>query len=298
MGEFRLKNAKGLFVTTMAEGVMTETTLRHLRDAYLPGVPDEKERAECSAALDLIEQLPVANVWMKISPVDPGYVSAHDKNHHSYINHHWVQGHGWFRPGGAKSASEGDGICAGTPKEAGWETMPQIAKALPAINKMLAALGADRLDAALLPTPASLKKASSTLVFEAIDAESELAQCQGFALFVGDGYVDSKGRAGPLARSRMFESAEAGARTARSQGWGDWKVVEVGLRVVAQCDLSGDTPQPALAGVIARLEAETLAKALEEAGVDRLKAKLAELSAAAASEDPKEAAPARPKGRL
>lgn len=304
MSAFRIKNAKGLFLQPDVNGIMSEETYRHLREVHLPSIADDKVRAQRAQALDAIAELPLMEeVWIGLTPVDSDYVPQKKSNQtgqsYSYENHKHVKGYGWVSLGAAKGASDGDGISAGNPREAGWEAIPKVLKSRAVIDEMLKAVGGQPLDDYFAFRGVSgIKRAIATAVFEEIDTDRELARSEAFALFVGSGYLDSKGRGGPLARARMFESAAAASRTAGSQGWSDWKVVQVGVSVTAQVEMKGDTPQPALAGVIAKLEAEALDKALADAGIERLKQKLAELLAERSEAPESDSPPSRPKSRL
>lgn len=298
MKEFRIKNAKGLFLETRVQCLLTEDTYQYLRDVHLPSLTDEKVKEQREAALDLIGSLPVSKLFTQLTPVDSNYTQVSAKGPETYVNHKWTTGYGWVRPGTAKGASNNSSVAAGNPKEAGWEDAAALVKVRATLNEMLKAVGGQALGEDDMPNAASLKKIMASLVFEGIDPERDLAQCEGFALFIGGSYLDSKGHGGPLSRARMFESAEAAARTARSQRWPNWKAVRVGLAVVGQCELQGDTPQPELAGIVSRLEAEALNKALEDAGIERLKQKVLELTAAQATESPEPEPAPKPRARL
>lgn len=297
MAEFRLRNSKGLFLDLRSNGVMTEVVYRHLRDIHAPGIQDPKIRAKCLEALDCVAELPLMEDYMPLCSLDHVLASGSASSRRESMG--WASAYGWLRPGAARGASSNSGVTARSAKEAGWEAIQRVEKVKSTLNKMLIEAGASALEPSAFGGLSGLKKTMESLVFEPVDENQERAGCEACALFVGSnppGYLDSKGRVGPLARARMFESAEAAGRTARSQGVSNWKAVGVAMSVTRQFDVTGDSPQEALSAVIAQREAEELNLALEAAGVERLKKKLEELMARVAPEGEAEAP--RPRSRL
>lgn len=293
MKSFRVANQKGLFYEMQVNSVMTIAVFEHLRDIHIPGIANAAKREKFQQALDVVERLPTMEAFSYLSQQDQGFnpaVSAH-------AQYAIMPCKAWLQLGSAKSSSGSiSNIRCGSPKDAGWDELPQLEKLSGAINEMLAEAKAQRITFGI-SWSASLKKKHAQALFMAIDEDSEFAKTSAVALFVDSGFLDSKGSRGPLSRSRLFESAAAAARTAKSHGFSSWEAIEVSITVTKSLDLAGSTPHEKMRAAIATREAEEIDKALSEAGIERLKAKLAELEAAAGLA-PSGAAPAKAKQRL
>lgn len=294
MKNFRIANPKGLFYEMRACSVMTVPVFEYLRDIHVPGITDASKREKYQQALAIVEKLPTMAGFNYLSPQDPNFNPAMTAPRTQYAI---VPSKSWVELGSAKGSSGSDsGVECGSAKDAGWDELAQLDKQSGVIEEMLSEIKAASPAFGRSWSP-SLKKKHSQALFVAIDDDSEFSKTTAVALFVSTGFLDSKGGRGPLSRSRLFESPAAAGRTAKSHGFSSWEAVEVSISVTKALNLDGSAPQEKMRAAIAKREAEQIDQALEDAGIERLKAKLAELEAAAGME-PSSKEPAKNKQRL
>lgn len=274
MTKFRIVNPKGLFYSFMNQAVMTVAVFEHLRDKAIPAIADPARRAAAQEAIAAVEKLPTTPGFCYLSPQDEGF----DEKARSPQYGQMLPCKSWLCLSSAKSSSEGSSEY-GSPKEAGWEAIADVAKNSGEILLLLENAGATPPPFGIPEYTASLKKKFAQAVFAAVDDDEEYCGAEAVALFMPSGFLDSKGSGGPLSRARLFESAEAARRTASSRGIGEWQAMAVSITVTKAFDLPGSTAQAPMLAAIAKQEAAAIDKALDDAGVERLRAKLAEIEA-------------------
>ena len=288
MPNFRIINAKGLFHDTRIQSIMSVAVFEHLCEIHVPSIADPAARAAGEAALAAVDKMPVHKAFLYLSPQDAGYNSANDPAH-QYGCH---PAKTLLRLETAKSSSKAAQMPWGSPKEAGWLDIGEVARHAKVLVGLLTDIGASSLALREFETSLTIiKKKLPEVSFASIDDDVEFSRAMGVALFTGRGFLDSKGIAGPLSRARMFESPAAASRTAKSHRISEWKAMEVSLTVTRAFDLPGDSPQDKMSAAIARRESEALDQALNDAGIELLRAKLAELEAAQGVAAPSKAKP-------
>ena len=274
MAQFRITNSKGLFYQARPLALASLQVVAHIRQAVIPAIANDEARARAQQALDALEALPVVHAHVELCAHDDQVGSRHDRR----------ACRGWIAPGLAQSESK-DPVEASGPEQAGWLAIGHAYKLRGEIESLLAKAKAPKLWPFHWQGASTIKNKIKEAVFVEFDKAEDNAESEAFALHVyGRGFMDAHGSAGPLARARMFESAQAAARTAKSRRISPWKVVSVSVALGACVDLQGDSACDALSASIALQEAKALDQALEKAGVERLRAKLAELEA---QEEPK-----------
>jgi hypothetical protein len=316
MGAFRAKTAEGMFVELEPMGLASVAAIAAIRKERLPAL-EGKDREAAERALEAIEALPVIQANIRYGPMDAGYdadLARRDaadaaKGKSTWSSRHnagLAPCHGWMAPSGPKAASAIEGVACGSPEEAGWLAVGGVVKHRWILGSLLHAVQAPGLDERKLKGAMAAGKRAEAVFFEPVDEQGEMASCEAWALFVkkghGDkaqsGFFDAKGNVGPLSRARMFESAKAAAKTAMAHGFSAWKVAKASVGLVALESFPGDSSEnDKLAGAMALRDAAALDKALEEAGMERLREKIRQLSEQEAlSMEP--AAPRGPKNRL
>jgi hypothetical protein len=281
MQKFHIKDAKGLFFQPTARGIASLAVVEHLRSVYAPGIEDSVEREKVLKALAALSALPVVEATMDRCELDPPGARREVR-----------KARGWLAPNSAQSASQ-DPVECGSPEEAGWSAMAEAVKQRHRIEWILAQVQAPPTRDFQWSGATTIHKKIGQAIFVPIDQAEANAESESFVLHVfGRGFLDAKGCAGPLARARLFESAQAALRTVRSSAPSSWKVVRVDVGLAACVDLPGDSACDDLQASIALQEAKALDQALETAGVERLRAKIAQIEAAHGATDaaPKKAA--------
>lgn len=301
---YRIRNDKGLFVPVHPWALISKATVEGLRREVLPSM-EGKERAELGAALDALEGLPVVPQHLDCTRFDSQFDPAkHDqylRDAASYQSRRSlgyvrepdrqnavVDAYGWYAPDAPRGASESTVPCR-NPQAAGWLGVGEFAKRADAVNAALARIEAGPIHEFRYKGARVAAKRAKELTFELVERTEELASADYWLLFnggPGGGFLDPKGRYGPLARARGFESAAAAQRTAKSHGLGNWKVVQGRTELVALESFPGDSVDDALAAAMARQESMALRKALEGATVDALRERLAQLEGTSALSTP------------
>jgi hypothetical protein len=282
--KFRIKNDKGLFVDVRAWGLLSVATLSALRLEILPTMP-KGDRAPYVEALDAMARLPVVKSHLDINRFDSNFDPVAEADYlKNKAKKSWtsrprciMDAYGWLMPEVAKGASSGSGIEFHSAEAAGWLAIGAVANKISWINALLEKAGIDAVSDSYLRGAKSAAKRAKELVFEPIDAFSELAATEAWMLFVGTGFMDDKGNVGPLGRARMFESAKAASKTANARGLHQWKVVKGAVELKALEDFPGDSVPDKLAQAISMRESELIRQALQSASLDALKTRLAEL---------------------
>lgn len=298
MGEtFRLKNAKGLFVSLTPWAIVSVATVEGLRAEVLPTFSGPQLR-EFELALEAVESLPKLSQHLDFTKFDQGFdlakradFLAAQKNGGYAWHGDSVLAYGWFSPESPKGAS-GAGYPCSNAKEAGWLSIGKVASRIGAINEMLGRAGADPIYNFRYRGAKTAAKRAKEVIFERVEAARDFGAAEAWLLFCGGpgaGFMDSKGCFGPMARARSFESPAAAARTAKSRNLGIWKVVRVKMELSGVESFPGDQTDDALAGALAGRESEALRKALETASEEDLKERLGQIE----GEGPEHPAPAR-----
>lgn len=301
----QLKNAKGLFVESHTWGILSVAVAEHLREHALPLMEAQGKAplADYVKALDLVQGLPMLVAHIEVEFPDAIYnAQAHktylDKKAKKDYSYNYRQAdrmlcYGWKSIGSAKGASSrASSVSVGSPKEAGWLDIDEVAKRSGLIDDMLKTVGIEPIgDDPRFSGAATVAKRSKDIVFEKIEPTNQYAETESFLLFVGGrGYLDDKGSTGPLSRARGFESAAAAARTAGSRKLSSWKIVKSQVSVTETIEFKGDTHSDEMSGAVAYAEAKAMARALDSASIEKLRERLAELEA-------KEGGPAKPAPR-
>lgn len=282
MPNYNLTNGDGLFYPFYAKPIMAEETVEQIRRKYLPTVADVQERQALEKALSLVEALPIIETTISMSGKSKSKpINAVKKTH------------AWLSLGPPESQSPVHPFPASSPKEAGWLDIGLVDKSHGLINQMLLAVGQPPINAHSLTGAAGIKKRSATIIFSEFSEFASLGECASVAVFMTPnpgrehalpGFLDTKGNLGPLSRARLFESAKAAERTLRMVTWtrySTWKAVEISLAATKALDLPGDASSPQINQAIAQQEKKTLERALGEASLEALRARVAELEAKA-----------------
>lgn len=275
--QYSVKNSKGLFgQMRFAMAVMTKEAHAAVK-RYAENMPEGKEKKAAMEMLDLVEQLPFTSCW---SVNKTGSLVQEDA-------------YGWVPVDSFVSASSLTEYSS--PEACGWHVVGKIQKHVKLYEKLMGVCGQKAMHDYYWRGASGIarKVVSEGIVFEKFDPSSDLADADAWALYCdGRGYLDSKGGFGPIARARMFESAEACKRTSASRGISSSTVVRVNVKAAGIENVPGTDTEPAdLRAALAKIEAEALAMALEKADIETLRARLAVLEAEEC------AAPAQPKTR-
>jgi len=144
-----------------------------------------------------------------------------------------------------------------------------------------------------IPGAAAIKKIETAVIEEAGPAQSARAG-HAFAIWMGDrrdtGYMDTKKRPAGAAGARLFESAEAAARTARAASFGDGKakgpaaIVQLAIEPIAL--EPGHATPTEIMGALAHIEQAQLQAAIEAVSLDRIRELLGVSPAPVAPDDP------------
>ena len=307
MRQFRVTNASGLFYAPQQKAVISEASYQKLL-SRLPAIAEPSEREAAEIALAAVGSLPVFEIYHERGPLDPGHVPKPDYWRPEYAGQQYRDSaplacRGWIALETPKGASPSAGFIHGSPEECGWTGLAAIERHRGVLEKMLADAGAPKSLAFIGKSGSLLLKKASGISFSVVDEEGEIMGSQSVALFhdggVSDsgrllgGFMDSKGRFGPLSRARMFESAAAAGRTAASHRLSNWSAVGVSMTISEVFELKGSTPSARLLAAIASKEATDLDKMLGDADIAALRQKLSDIEASRSAQEP----PARPKPR-
>ena len=239
----------------------------------------------CDKALSAMERLPLVRSSMDITRFDPQFDPLAEAEYRvAKLKKSWANrpmevmpSHGWMAPEPAKGASSGEGIECPNPQSAGWLGIGSVVAHISWIDMMLRKAKLDPISEYRYKGGKTAGKRAKELIFEPIDAFSELASTEAWMLFVKNGFLDDKGSVGPLGRARMFESAKAASKTANARGLKQWKVVKGSVELKSLEDFPGDSVPDKLAQAIAMRESELLRQALQSASVEVLQKRLSEL---------------------
>lgn len=300
MREFRVTNPGGLFYSPEPLALVSEAVYCRLLTA-LPLISDASERLAAESILAAIGRLPKFEIYHERCPIDPGHCPKPAKwrpryDGDSYSDSGFLECRGWISLPPPKSASPTLNFTQGSPEECGWIALAEIEKSRGALDALLASVGAEPISKRLGKAGSLLLKRMESISFEAIDEERETMRSDSVALFVdhgvddtgrkSGGFMDSKGRFGPLSRARMFESASAAGRTAISHRLSNWCAVGVSMGVSEIFELQGSTPSARIFAALASKESADLDQMLNDADIAALRQKLAEIEAARQIQSP------------
>lgn len=285
MPSYNLTNGEGLFYPFYTNPIMAEETAKLIRNEYLPSVANVDERNALEDALRLVEALPImeTRIWM----------TAKGKSQPVNIV---KKTYAWLSLGPPESQSPAHPFPASSAKEAGWLDIGLVEKRYGLINQMLSAIGQPSINPNSLIGAGGIKKRSATVVFSEISEFASLGESSSVAVFMTPnahleqsrpGFLDAKGNLGPLSRARLFESPKAAERSLRMSTWtrlSTWKAVEISLATTKALDLPGDASSDQICQAIAQQEKKALDRALGEASLETLRARVKELEAEAGIE--------------
>lgn len=310
MRQFRVTNPSGLFYSPDPRSLLSEAVYqRLLTEASL--IADPSERSSAESVLASVGRLPTFTSYHERCPIDPGHQPKPpgwrpDYEGHAYRDKESIKCRGWISLGVPKSASPSVNFTQSSPEECGWIALAEIEKNKATLEALLSAIGAPSIAKRLGKEGTLLVKKIDAVAFAIIDEERETMHSDSVALFVDHGFdavtgralggfMDSKGRFGPLSRARMFESASAAGRTAVSHRLSNWCAVGVSMGVSEVFELKGSTVSSRILAALASKESADLDQMLNDADIAALRQKLAEIEASRQTESP---AAAKPRPRL
>ena len=253
---YLIKNKKGLFLNkAVVKVIATEEELAKIK-LYLEKIP-EKERSKYENVVKIIQSL----------PENDGY-SVRLKT--------YTMGYSWVWCGSFVNNSK-EHIFSSI-EECGWKEIEEVSKNIKLINKLfnlvkIAPLGHYDLDGC----NSILKRMNQAEVkFEKFEKTQGYGEGESYAIFLENGYLDSKGFSGPLTRARMFESAEAAnrARKAMFSNSSRGVIVKISLQAENVCDSYPLTNNDDLNCAISAIEAKKIKLFLEKATLEQLTEKV------------------------
>ena len=287
MPQIQIQNEKKLFAKLSWRNLISQRGLSRL-EAKMAEIQEDRPALAAAAQelLDLCSKLPVSEAHFYLEKFDSSNPS---KFQGQVFAKQPVRG--WLSVESFASASPATPTEAEsfTPEALGWLAAAAIAKREAQINDVCDFLKIARPQ--IYGARSVLKRSAGWTIAEP-DAQKRLSCADSFALFISkangeEGFLDSKGECAPLGGARLFESAEAAQRTISSRRIVQWDpvIVRVEARAVAIDPLTakGRNLGP-LGAVIAEEEARQLREALQQASVETLRARLAELEATQAAQ--------------
>lgn len=313
---YRIRNDKGLFVPVHQHPLLSKATVDGIRREIWPAM-EGKAKIDLGAALDALESLPVFTQHINCTRFDALFDPVKHEQYmkkvvenrtrhrpsyeQSYLNipnrqSERVDCYGWYAPDTARGAS-GSVVACSNAQAAGWLSVGAFAKHIDVVNGVLVQIESDPVNKFFYRGAHLASKRAQELVFELVEHTEEFSCADYWLVFngatsAGGGFLDTKGRYGPLARARGFESAVAAKLAAKSRKMSQWKVVQGRTELVALMTFPGDSVADTLAAAMSRQESMALSKALDTATIEALKSRLAQLEAV------QEIQPAARKNRL
>lgn len=291
---FKITNEKGLFHSLNDRPVLTVETHKALMEKLIPTLEDEKKKQEWMEVLTLIGKLPTGTSYSELNSYDPeyatitGYKHRLSNNTNKEVRRGSVKVYLW-KDLAMASAKSDKGIEESSVEELGWGTVKLIAQKIATLAEIYQFLNLFDLAADLKSSAAKMKQKEKKITFTPYNPTADLVSSKAFAVFAAyksyygptEGFVDASGNLGPITRARLFESEAAAKRVGNRYAQGAWHPVEINMTLSKICAVEGSIPNNTLQGAVAAKEAQELNRILEEAGIERLREKLAEMEALA-----------------
>ena len=270
--ELTISNEKGLFAKISPRAVMTEqgfSFFKAWRAAQTRLPPADAKKID--ALIAAIGQLPVTQTLSNLSENDmpPGTplppVHGTQRPYQRVPCRVWVMVESFV---GTSDRQEWDG--AVTPEGLGWSVLPELVKLKEYQASLFQSL---KLANGYYEGANKVIKGHAGWTVTLVDPVSSLGQSTAHALYstAARGYLNDKANYVPIAGARLFESAEAARRTAKSRGLtSSVIVVEIEVAVRAIADPMQHPNLGEFGEVVAFAERRRLTEALDRVELDEL----------------------------
>jgi hypothetical protein len=273
--ELTISNDKGLFAKIAPRSVITEQGFSWLKawraaQANLPAA-DAKKMDDLIAALG---QLPVAKTVTYLSENDMPPGTPLPPSHGTHRPYQWVPCRVWVLVEsfvGTSDSQEWEG--AATPEGLGWSVLPELVKLKDYQASLFQTLKLANGYFSTYEGANKVIKGHASWTITLVDPVSRLGQSTAHALYnpSSRGYLNDKANYVPIAGARLFESAEAARRTAKSRNLtSSVIVVEIEVAVRAIADPMQQPNLGEFGEVVAFAERRRLTEALDRVEIDEL----------------------------